>query len=440
MNGGKATKMLSALSQSLKRRRPDGEKPMRHDVEGAGVCSLFSSSKMEADVESKGCNEAEEDDDEDKNEPSRSAHHCIERLSDDELGHILRRVRSTVDRKACSQVSKRWYRLEGFTRSSLRILDPHLLHQFLPRFPFLLHLEGRRGLCDADLALVARTCTHLQTLILTLPKSRDLVSLNFSEEYEYDAISDTGISAMASGCPSLQRVSLRWRQSIGDVGAMAIAKFCTSLTYLDLSRCNKVSDTGLQAIADAGCLQFLFLKGCTRVTDVGLSFIGYGRAGTSLRKLDLSECDQITDQGMEPLSQMRSMQVLYLPECGPRITDTGGILLASISSLQKLNLAWLINVSDSTVIAISDNCKDLKELVLTGCELVTGLGVRSFFQHKALQALTLAACYNVYSDDVEEMAIMCPTLEYLGLDRGLRQWISVNSLKMIESKCKIEWL
>ncbi|MCO5606183.1 hypothetical protein L7F22_060370 [Adiantum nelumboides] len=222
---------------------------------------------MEADVQSNGGSETqatEEDDDEDKQEGrdcARPGSLCTERLSDDELGHILRRVRSTVDRKACSQVNKRWYRLEGFTRPSLRILDPHLLHQFLPRFPFLLHLEGRRGLCDADLALVARTCTHLQTLILTLPKSRDLVSLNFSEEYEYDAISDNGISALASGCTNLQRVSLRWRQSIGDAGATAIAKFCVSLTYLDLSRCNKVSDTGLQAIAEAGCLQFLFLKG-----------------------------------------------------------------------------------------------------------------------------------------------------------------------------------
>ncbi|MCO5560995.1 hypothetical protein L7F22_014615 [Adiantum nelumboides] len=399
---------------------------------------------MEADVQSNGGSETqatEEDDDEDKEKDcARHASLCTERLSDDELGHILRRVRSTVDRKACSQVNKRWYRLEGFTRPSLRILDPHLLHQFLPRFPFLLHLEGRRGLCDADLALVARTCTHLQTLILTLPKSRDLVSLNFSEEYEYDAISDNGISALASGCTNLQRVSLRWRQSIGDAGATAIAKFCVSLTYLDLSRCNKVSDTGLQAIAEAGCLQFLFLKGCTQVTDVGLSFIGSGRAALSLKKLDLSECDQITDRGMEPLSQLRAMQVLYLPECGPRITDSGGILLASIATLQKLNLAWLINVSDSTVIAIADQCRDLKELVLTGCELVTGLGVRSFFQHRTLQALTLAACYNVYSDDVEETAIKCPSLEYLGLDRGLRQWVSVNSLKIIESKCKIEWL
>lgn len=364
----------------------------------------------------------------------------IERLSDDELGFTLQRVRSTLDRKACSQVSRRWHRLEGLTRTSLRILDPHLLRQFLPRFPGLLHLDGRGGLCDADLALVARSCTHLQTLILPLPKSRDLVSLNFSEEYEYDAITDFGISAMASGCPGLQHVSLRWQHSIGDDGVSALAKFCTSLMCLDLCGCTKVSDAGLQAVAETSCLHSLFLKGCKRITDVGLAFLASGRACLSMRKLDLSECDQITDQGVGSLCCMLSLQVLYLPKCGPRITDTGGNLLGTSMALQKLNLAWLVNISDSTIFALSENCKNLRELVLTGCVLVTGFGVRSFFRHKALEALSLAGCYNVYGSDIEETAMTCLTLRYLGLDLGLRQWMSSKSVKLIENKCKIEWL
>ncbi|KAH7428890.1 hypothetical protein KP509_09G021900 [Ceratopteris richardii] len=403
---------------------------------------------METDQWRHGCNQqgpevtgSGDNEDETERRAASLGDSCsIDRLSDDELGHILRRVRSTVARKACSQVSKRWFRLEGLTRASLRILDPHLLHQFLPRFPSLVCLEGRRGLCDGDLALIARTCSNLQTLVLTLPKSRDLVCLNFSEEYEYDAVSDNGISVLASGCPGLQRISLRWRQNVGDVGVAAIGRFCTSLTYLDISMCNKVSDTGLLAIADAVSLQSLLLKGCAKVTDVGLAYLASGKACLSLRKLDLSECDQITDRGMESIRKMTSMQVLYLSECGPRITDTGGVLLALICTLQKLNLAWLINISDTTILAIADHCVDLKELVLTGCELVTGLGVRRFFHHKALQALTLAACYNIYGEDVEEIANRCSTLEFLGLDRGLRQWIPTDSLKAIERKCKIEWI
>lgn len=363
----------------------------------------------------------------------------IELLSDDELSQILRRVSSHVDRKACAQVSRLWLRIEGATRTSLRILDPFLLPQFLPRFRFLLALEADRGLCNADLAHIARSCPLLQSLNLNIRNSRDPFNLNFSEEYEYDAIGDEGISAIAAGCKDLQRVFLRWQQGVGDVGVAALAKSCESLTHLDLARCKRVTDRGLEAVACANSLQMLVLKGCTMITDRGLTCLATGTAACTLRRLDLSECDQLTDAGMIFLRQMPIMQVLYLPDCGPRITDIGGVALAALTTLQSLNLSWLINVSDLSILAIAESCQDLKELILTGCELVTGVGVRGFSRHKALQALTLTACYNVYSDDVAETAIKCPTLGYLCLDRGLRRWIPAGSLEIMESRCRIDW-
>ena len=54
----------------------------------------------------------------------------------------------------------------------------------------------------------------------------------------------------------------------------------------------------------------------------------------------------------------------------------------------------------------------------------------------------MAECENVYDDlvAVEELAMTCVSLEFLGLDRGLRQWMAIESLDVIERKCKIEWL
>lgn len=364
----------------------------------------------------------------------------IDRLSDDELAQILLKIVSRVDRKACAQVSRRWLRLEGSTRTSLRILDPQLLPDFLPRFRSLLSLEAGRGLCDPDLALIARLCPHLQSLNLNISKSRDLIDLNFSEEYEYDAIGDQGVSAIAAGCKDLRRVTLRWRQGVGDVGVSALLKSCENLTYLDLSRCKRLTDQALEAMAGANSLQVAILKGCTLVTDWGLNVLASGRTARTLRRLDLSECDQLMDNGVASLHRMSALQILYLAECGPRITDIGGVGVALVTTLQSLNLSWLINVSDLSILTIADNCADLRELILSGCELVTGLGIRGFSRHKALQALTLTACYNIYSDDVEDTAINCTTLEYLGLDRGLRRWIPAASLDSIQSRCRIEWL
>lgn len=38
---------------------------------------------------------------------------------------------------------------------------------------------------------------------------------------------------------------------------------------------------------------------------------------------------------------------------------------------------------------------------LTGCELVTGAGVRAFGNHERLEYLVLASCYNIGMDDLD---------------------------------------
>jgi len=56
----------------------------------------------------------------------------MDKLSDDEVGLILKRVTDRVDRKTCSQVCRQWRKVEGPTRTILKVLDPQLLHSFLP--------------------------------------------------------------------------------------------------------------------------------------------------------------------------------------------------------------------------------------------------------------------------------------------------------------------
>lgn len=360
----------------------------------------------------------------------------MDRLSDDELALILRRITSRVDRKACAQVCRQWLRVEGATRTALRILDPLLLSSFLPRFPFLASLEAGRGLSNPDLALIARTCPALLTLNLSIIKSRDLVDLNFSEEYEYDAIGDDGISAIAASCKRLQHVNLRWRQGVGNRGVSSLVWRCIHLTHLDLARCERITDEALEVMAEADSLQVLILKGCKMVTDAGLRFLACGKTAFTVRKLDLCECSRLTDEGVALLQQMLALQGLYLAKCGLRITDTGAIALASLTSLQCLNLSWLPNISDSSILAIGANCTDLRELVLSGCDLITGMSLLGF---SGVRALTLTACCNIFSDDVEAIAASCHSLEYLGLDKDLRRFLPASLLERMESRCNIEW-
>ncbi|XP_057822694.1 EIN3-binding F-box protein 1 [Cryptomeria japonica] len=362
----------------------------------------------------------------------------MDKLSDDEVGLILKRVTDRAERKTCSQVCRQWRRVEGPTRTVLKVLDPQLLHSFLPRYPNLLILEAGRGITDSDLELIADTCPSLQVLNLNL---RQTVSfLEAFEESDMETVTDEGICAIAAGCRDLRRVYLRRRNGVGNVGATALIKSSSNLTHLDLSWCHGITDQALEAMGAASSLQVLILHGCTLVTDWGLASLATGSSARTLKRLDLRECDQITDFGVSLLQQLSCLQVLNLAECGPRVTDTGGVALGAVSSLESLNFSWLINISDVSLLAVAENCHNLKEINVTGCELITGFGVRSFARHKSLQVLILASCYNVYSDDIEQTVHECPTLLYLGLDKGLRRWIPDALLERIQGRCRIEWL
>lgn len=83
-----------------------------------------------------------------------------------------------------------------------------------------------------------------------------------------------GISAVASGCPSLQMIN---------------AAYCTSIT-----------DRALFSLSKCVNLQTLEIRGCFLVTSFGLACIAMNCK--QLSRLDLKKCYNIDDSGMVPLA------------------------------------------------------------------------------------------------------------------------------------------
>ncbi|OMO86681.1 Transcriptional regulator TACO1-like protein [Corchorus olitorius] len=342
-------------------------------------------------------------------------------LGDDELSLVLNWVHDRNDRKSVSQVCKQWLRVEGLTRISIRVLEPDLIPVFMPRFPNLLSFETPMFISDSLLEFVAKTCPKLQFVNLNLRKTREdfdeVDGISGSED-----VGNDGICALANGCPNLSKVLLRKRKNVGNVAVISLVKFLVNLTTLDLGRCDLVDDQAIEAIGCSNSIRNLNLEACSLITDHGLGILATGEISKTLKKLVLAECDRITDSGVSMLNQIQCLEELNLAECGPKITDSGGMAVSSITSLRKLNLAWLINLSDATVIAIAENCVNLVAIDLTGCELVTGAGVRAFGNHEYLEYLVLASCYNICMDDLD-MVLRCRSLKDIVLDKGLRMWI-----------------
>ncbi|XP_008791698.1 F-box/LRR-repeat protein 2-like [Phoenix dactylifera] len=361
----------------------------------------------------------------------------MERFGDDLLGFVLKRVTDRRDRQSCSEVSRQWARVEGLTRASLRVLEPAFMPSFLPRFPNLVTLETGKRIPDFSLETVATTCPNLRTLNLNV--HLNLMASREFEESELDDVSDNGLRAVAAGCRQLMNVTLRRRKGIADVGVIALARNARNLSVLDLSWCDSITNMALSAISMLSSLTVLCLQGCTLVTDLGLCYLAMGSSSRTLRKLDLSECHQITDTGVCMLSEMSGLQELNLAECGSAITDIGGVALAAVHSLARLDLSYIINLSDVTLFAVARNCRNLVKMNVAGCELITGEGIRSFSGHGSLEILVLVSCCNVSADDVEHTVLACRSLRYVGLDGALRGWMSSSVQEKLSQMCRIDW-
>ncbi|KAL5786254.1 hypothetical protein ACOSQ2_008646 [Xanthoceras sorbifolium] len=358
----------------------------------------------------------------------------MEKLADDELSLILKFIDDKNHRKSFALVSKQWLRVEGLARRSIRVLDPDSLQNFLPRFPNLLFFMSPRLLSDAHLEFVAKTCPKLEILCLNLKQTHE----NFDESGFAD-VGDDGILAIAGGCPKLSKVSLRRRKNVGNFGVTSIIdKSGQNLTYLDVGRCTLIDDRALDAMGRLSSIVVLNLDGCSLITDRGLAFLAEGSCSKSLKKLSVAECDRITDSGVRHLQQMPCLEELSLAECGPKVTDIGGIAVASIKTLKILDLSWLINVSDNTVTAIAQHCKDLEAIDFTGCELITGIGLRGFGNHKHLESLVLAYIYNISATDLDVL-LQCQSLSYIVLDKRLRRWMPRAVVDNFDMISRLHW-
>ncbi|GAB2223276.1 hypothetical protein Droror1_Dr00017416 [Drosera rotundifolia] len=247
---------------------------------------------------------------------------------------------------------------------SLLALDSNPIPKFLPRFPNLIKFESSTHMTNTQLEFVAKTCPHIEILNLS---SRDINRVG--DESGVDDVGDVGLCAISKGCVKMERVLLRGRKKVGDLGVIGMVKVLKGLVWLDLGGCVGVTDESLRVIGEVGMIRVLDIRGCSMITNEGLGWLVSGGLCDRLEKLVIAECDRITDHGVCLLQGLRCLKELSLADCGPRITDVCGMAIAKIKTLERLNLSWLINIMDITLIEVARNCENLVvQIVITGCE------------------------------------------------------------------------
>ncbi|XP_050367183.1 EIN3-binding F-box protein 1 [Argentina anserina] len=258
---------------------------------------------------------------------------------------------------------------------------------------------------------------------------------------------DTGLEAVAKGCPNLRQFCLRKCLYISDSGLVSFCKAAGSLESLHLEECHRITQYGffgalsnsgakLKALAFVYCLglkdlnlnlglpvvspceslRSLSIRNCPGFGNSGLAVLG--RLCPQLQHVDFSGLEGITDGGF--LKYLKSTEAglvkVNLSGC-VNLTDKVVSAMADLHgwTLEVLNLEGCRKISDSGLVAIAENCPLLSDLDVSRCA-ITDFGIASLALagQLNLQILSVSGCSYVSDKSLPALIKLGETL--LGLN------------------------
>jgi hypothetical protein len=158
------------------------------------------------------------------------------------------------------------------------------------------------------------------------------------------------------------------------------------------------------------CITDILIEDCSHWTGVRTMS---GEAQIALQKLQVKLC------GSECTATFRwnnfpNLKCLYLE--GEYATDVVSSLLKSATSLVDLRLNGVM-LEDAGLHALLNTAEQLRTLVLTACNHITGAGVATLAERCVnLTCVGIATCAEVGDEAVESFALSCPALGTVGLE------------------------
>lgn len=358
-------------------------------------------------------------------------------LRDDDLRAILGKLGSCKDKEVFGLVCKRWLRLQSSERKRLSArAGTHMLHKLAVRFSGLLELDLSQsasrsyypGITDSDLSVIADGFPSLRVLNLTNCKGisdKGLVAIGSSllllqslDASQCKKITDKGPIAIAEGCHDLRKLHLACCRLITDGILRALSKNCHNLEDLCLQGCTNITDSGLAVLVD-GCRKIttLDLNKCNNIGDMGISSVSQA-CSSSLSALKLLDCYKAGDESISSLVKFcKNLETLVIGGCRFISNEPVRSLASACSnSLKNLRMDWCLNISDSAVNCILRWCRNLEALDIGCCEEVTDSafqGLGNGGSGLGLKFLKASNCPKITVAGIRMLLNSCSALEYL---------------------------
>ena len=216
-------------------------------------------------------------------------------------------------------------------------------------------------------------------IILRMTYVNRLRKLNLSGCKE---ITDEGVEIIRKNFGKLRELQFENVDQITINSIPLLISTTTSLEKLNLAKCYQMTDAVLHALAirlqpvgNRVDLTDLNMMSCTRLTDAGVGELL--QKCTGLVTLNLRYCSNVGGMAFSPLQKTKLKSLTYLDVSGMEIHDldlswiTGGCV-----NLKTLFLERIHTISDDGMSLISDSLQALESLSLNGC---TKLGDRGLF-------------------------------------------------------------
>ncbi|XP_010944964.1 dynein regulatory complex subunit 6 isoform X2 [Camelus ferus] len=278
--------------------------------------------------------------------------------------------------KALSNCDLRKIRFEG----NKRITDEcfKLIDQNYPNINHI-YMADCKGITDGSLkslsplkqltVLNLANCVRIGDMglkqFLDGPASKKIRELNLSNCIY---LSDASIAKLPECCSNLNYLSLRNCEHLTDLGVEHIVNIF-SLVSVDLSGTD-ITNEGLMILSRHRKLKELSLSECDKITDVGIQL--FCKGSPILEHLDVSYCPQLSDEIIKALAiYCISLTSLSIAGC-PKITDTGmEMLSAKCHYLHILDVSGCILLTDQMLEDLKMGCKQLRILKMQYCRLIS---------------------------------------------------------------------
>lgn len=148
-----------------------------------------------------------------------------------------------------------------------------------------------------------------------------------------------------------------------------------------ISACNPVSKKWNEAHANwetlsdtsAEILKKSVLAKICEIRWSNASQIAYLRTMTNLRRIDFSDCCELTDEDLDFLLHLAKLDTLNLWGCD-KLTDEGLKRVSGLTGLRNLNLGWCTGITDEGIKLI-ESLDNLSHLNVHGCDGITDKGI-----------------------------------------------------------------